>query len=158
MEALWDQPAEASAEPVCLLSVLCVLQTWLHPTSWPWGCRGPAWPWDSALVPAWWGTGQAPGDRVLHGMPALSVATKSRQVPAGSASLRDALWDPSWPCGGSVAGVFVEMVLEKEHSAPSQKCALQRVHLIISSPCYGMSHHLIITSHHPSHPLPFHLE
>lgn len=93
----WRHNGISLQKPQCLLSVLCVLQTWLHPTSWPWGCGGPAWPWDSALVPAWWGTGQAPGDRVLHAMPALSVATKSQRVPAGCASLRDALWDPSWP-------------------------------------------------------------
>lgn len=109
-ETQWDQPAEASVPAV---SALCV--TDVAPSH-----QLALGLWRASLavghgVPAWWGSGQAPGDRVLHAMPALSVATKSQQVPAGCASLRDALWDPSWPCGGAVAGAFVEMVLEKEH-------------------------------------------
>lgn len=67
METQWDQPAEASAS-LCFLSPHCLSQTWLYATSWPCSCGGPAWPWDSAPVPAWWGMVQAPGDRVLHGM------------------------------------------------------------------------------------------
>lgn len=39
METQWDRPADASAKPVCLLPLLCVLQTWLHPTAWHVGLR-----------------------------------------------------------------------------------------------------------------------
>lgn len=73
METQWDQPAEASAKPVCLLSLLYVLQTWLHPT----GCPVEGQP-GRGTVPQC----QPGGARCRHhGMLAPSTITKSQVGP-----------------------------------------------------------------------------
>lgn len=64
------------------------------------------------------------------------------------------LWDPGWPCGGSVAGAYMEMVLERERklSTQSQKygpCPSRES--ISSSHQRVMACHAISSSHLATH-------
>lgn len=90
----------------------------------------------------------------------MSTVTNSQVGPAGSASLSDALWDPSWPCGGSVAGAYMEMLSKRERKLSTQS---QKYGPCLSSKSISSSHqcvmacHVISSSCLTTH-LPFHLE
>lgn len=133
-----DQPAGASGKPVCLLSLLCV--TDMAPSHQPaLGCAGPAWLWDSAPVPAWHGTVQAPGDRVLHGMPALSTVTRSQAGPCQVCQPEGCSVGPQLAlcrvCGWGLCGDGLG-----ERAPP--------VRSVVPAPPESPSHHLITVSCH----------
>lgn len=152
METQWDQPAEASGKPVCLLSLLCVSQTWLHPTGLAVGL------WRASLA-----VGQCPSASLVgHG-----AGTWGQGAPcsAGVTTVTNSQVGPCQPEGRSgvpvEGGADVEMGLEREGklSTQSQKCGPRPSRgSISSSHQLVMSSHPIISSHPSPHHLPFHLE
>lgn len=95
---------------------------------------------------------QAPGDRVLHGMLAPSTVTNCQVGPCWVCQPEDALWGPDWPCGGTVAGAYMERVLERKKTEhpKSEVWSMPSREFISSSHQRVMACHLIITAHNPS--------
>lgn len=154
METQWDQPAEASVSAV---SALCVTDV------------APSHQLALGLWRASLAVGQCPGASLVglragtwgQGAPCNASSERGHQEPAG----------PCWVCQPEGCSVGPQLALrrgcgwgfrgdglgERTLSTHSQECSPWPPEST-SSPWYGMSGHLIITSHHPSHPLPFHLE